>query len=90
MCVDRQKIAETLANLTPQERAEVEDLVASKVLREASAREEARDPEGYRQRREHAEAVASAIGPLPPGAEEAVREALAKVVRAILAERRTP
>jgi len=73
-----------LSKLPPQERRDVEDLVFELVFRETNAREQASDPEGYRQRREHAEAVVAAIGPVPPGAASAIREAWATVARSIL------
>lgn len=84
---DPQGIREALPLLAPEQRLDVEDLVTAKILRDANARDEARDPEGARLVREHAEAVVAALpNPLPPGASEAVREALATVVRAILTE----
>ena len=91
MFSDAQKIRETLDALSPQERADVESLVLEKVIRDANARDEARDPERYRLAEEHARIVAAALlaNPLPPGAEEKIRTAWTAVARDLL-EGRTP
>ncbi len=86
MSTDRQKIADALSKLSPEERLRIEDLVLVKILRDANARDEARDPKGYRIVREHAEIVAAGIGPLSREAEVALRAAVADAARAILWE----
>jgi hypothetical protein len=85
MSTDRNEITEALSKLSPKERRAAEDLVLEKILRDANARDEARDPEGYRIVREHAETVAAAIGPLSREGEAALRAAMADVARAMLA-----
>lgn len=85
MSADRIDIAAALSKLPPQERRVVEDLVLEKVLREASAQEQASNPAAYRLKREHVDAIVEAIGAVPSEAEEAVRVAWREAARHILA-----
>ena len=48
MSADRNVIADVLSRLSPHERADVESLVLEAVLRNANARNFARDPERHR------------------------------------------
>lgn len=84
MSTDRNEIADRLSKLSPQERADVEDLVLEAVLRNANARNFARDPERHRQAEEHARVVVAAIGSVPPEAEAKIRSAWASVARDLL------
>ena len=84
MSTDRNEIADRLSKLSPQERADVEDLVLEMVFRDASERERARAPERHRQAEEHARDVVAALGPIPPEAAEKVRAAWASVARDLL------
>lgn len=87
MSPDRIDIAEALSKLTPAERAEAEDLLVEKVLRDAKAARRLRDPEAAEVAEAHAREIVKALAdPLPPGAEEKVRAAVAAVARVILAE----
>ena len=84
MSTDRNVIADVLSRLSPQERGDVEDLVLEAVLRNANARNFARDPERHRLAEEHARDVVAALGPIPPEAAEKVRAAWASVARDLL------
>ena len=84
MSTDRNVIADVLSRLSPQERGDVEDLVLEAVLRNANARNFARDPERHRLAEEHAREVVAALGPIPPEAAEKVRAAWATAARALL------
>lgn len=84
MFTDRNEIADRLSKLSPQERADVESLVLEKVMRDATERDRARDPERHRQAEEHARVVVAAIGSVPPEAEEALRSAWTAVARDLL------
>ena len=88
MSANRNEIADRLSKLSPQERADVESLVLEKVMRDATERDRARDPERHRLAEEHAREVVEALGPVPPEAAEKVRAAWATVARDLL-ERRT-
>ncbi len=87
MFANRNVIADVLSRLSPHERGAVEDLVLEAVLRNANARNFARDPERHRLAEEHARVVVAAIGSVPPEAEEALRSAWASVARDLLEER---
>ena len=84
MSTDRNVIADVLSRLSPHERGDLEDLVLEAVLRNANARNFARDPERHRQAEEHAREVVAALGPIPPEAAEKVRAAWASVARDLL------
>ena len=84
MSTDRNEIADRLSKLSPHERGDVEDLVLEAVLRNANARNFARDPERHRLAEEHAREVVAALGPIPPGAEAKIRSAWASVARDLL------
>lgn len=84
MFTDRNEIADRLSKLSPQERADVEDLVLEAVLRNANARNFARDPERHRQAEEHAREVVEALGPVPPEAEDALRTAWTAIARDLI------
>ena len=88
MSANRNVIADVLSRLSPHERADVEDLVLEAVLRNANARNFARDPERHRLAEEHAREVVEALGPVPPEAEDALRTAWTAIARDLL-ERRT-
>lgn len=87
MSTDRNEIADRLSKLSPQERADVESLVLEKVMRDATERDRARDPERHRQAEEHARDVVAALGPIPPEAAEKIRAAWTAVARDLLEER---
>jgi len=84
--VTRAEVAAVLLDLTPQERAEVENLVVEKLLRDASERHRLRDPKAATVAETHAREIVAGLK-IPPEADGAIRAALAEVARVLLAER---